>query len=109
MFIVLSYFIALYETKVSRPRYLPTVDLIGDQGVQVITAQIGQVQDFICPTSHEFSLYLVSYNDFIHCRFRARERIHDCNTPWQENKVGLSFGVPNELYYLILFMSIWFM
>ena len=56
---------------------------------KVISAEIGQTQDFICPDDQEFSLYLVSNEAFQQCHTDVQRNIHNCNTPWKENKVCL--------------------
>ena len=54
---------------------------------KVISAEIGQTQDFICPDDQEFSLYLVSHKAFQQCDTVGQREIHNCNRPWTENKV----------------------
>ena len=57
---------------------------------KVISAKIGDTQDFFCPRDQEFSLYFVSKEDYRQCKRDDFLRKHDCNTPWKENKVRFS-------------------
>ena len=57
---------------------------------KVISAKIGDTQDFVCPRDQEFSIYFVSNEEFRQCKqydFIGKPSLHDCNTPWKEKKV----------------------
>ena len=60
----------------------------GDQTLtKVISAKIGGIQDFVCPHGQEFSLYLVSSEDYRQCKqfpFPRERAFFECNTPWNE-------------------------
>ena len=47
---------------------------------ELITAEVGQVQDFICPGNQEFALYLVSRTAFQMCDVEHQLLLHNCLT-----------------------------
>ena len=57
---------------------------------KVISAGLGQTQDFVCPRDQEFELYLVSHMDYYECNTFGQRALLKCNTRWRENKVGWS-------------------
>ena len=58
---------------------------------KVISAELGETQDFVCPRDQEFELYLVSRMDYYECNTLGQRALLKCNTPWRENKVSCSF------------------
>ena len=84
--------IKVSDCAVWRDGYLDPIYLRENSEVtstKVISAEIGQIQDFICPDDQEFSLYMVSYEAFQQCNIVHQQKIHNCNRPWTENTVCL--------------------
>ena len=54
----------------------------------VISAKIGEIQDFYCPDDQVFRLYMVSYEAYRECNLVGQMQLYKCNTPLQETKVG---------------------
>ena len=85
-------FITVSHCRIWRNRQLKTIHLRETNKrtfTKVISAEIGQTQDFICPDEQEFSLYLVSNEAFQQCHTIGQRNILNCNRPWKENKVCL--------------------
>ena len=83
-------FIKVSDCAVWRYGYLDPINLRENSEMtftKVISAEIGQTQDFICPDDQEFSLYLVPHEAFQQCNTVGQRKIHKCNRPWTENKV----------------------
>ena len=84
-------FIKVSNGAVWRSGYLDPVNLRENEVTftKVISAEIGQIQDFICPDDQEFSLYNVTHAAFQQCNIVNQQKIHNCNKPWTENTVCL--------------------
>ena len=88
-------FITVSYCRIWRSRHLEPIHLRETNErtfTKLISAEIGQTQDFICPDDQEFALYLVSNEAFQQCHTIGQRNIHNCNTPWKENKVCLMYN-----------------
>ena len=57
----------------------------------LITAEIGQTQDFVCPGNQEFRLYLVDRSSYQMCNVTNQQELHHC-TPYNFSKVCIVFA-----------------
>ena len=46
----------------------------------IIAAEVGQIQDFVCPGNQEFALYLVTRQAFKYCDVSEQQLLHWCVT-----------------------------
>ena len=55
----------------------------------LVTAEIGQTQDFVCPGNQEFQLYLVDRKSYHMCNVTNQQVLHNC-TPYKFSKVFIA-------------------